>query len=138
MADLAGLHAGFQIEIPRVRVGWGIATEELKRLLPVDHVTDAYYTTRCTSLNGLEHVLGFHFEEDRLNRLEFVFAADHDPDRQYPIWQRHLESTFGAPTATSTGVIGFPSHYWSGVGVRVHHVVVERFGLEEHVGITKP
>ena len=38
---------------------------------------------------------------------------------------------------TSSGDDGFPN-YRAGLGATVHHVVIERFGLEERVGITNP
>ena len=59
--DLAN---GFQLEDPHLLVPWGLSEEQLQDLfkgLELRRVTDGYFVTRCTSLGGLSHKLGFHF-----------------------------------------------------------------------------
>jgi len=55
----------------------------------------------------------------------------------YEDFQQHLEQTFGKPTITTPGSVGFPTHTWRFPGVDVFHYVFDRFGPEEHVGIKK-
>jgi hypothetical protein len=132
---------GFRIEEPSLLVPWKIRESQLTQLFldhPLRHVTAGYYTTSCTSLCGLAHMLGFHFHPRRggvLVELEFFRRAYPDMSASYREFQQHLESTFGSPTSTTPGNEGFPSCTWSVPGATVRHFVFDRFGPEEHVRI---
>ena len=134
---------GFQIESPSLFVPWKISESKLQDIFQghcLRHITHGYYTTSCTSLGGLSHELGFHFHPRPggvLIELEFFRTSYDDEAASYVQFQRHLEATFGNPTVSSPGTVGFPSHTWRLHGAEVLHCVFERFGPEEHVRIRK-
>jgi len=133
----------FQIEQPKIFVPWKISETELKQLFDGQlfrHVTHGYFTTTCTSLNGLSHELGFHFYprgEGVLIEFESFRRSYPDQAASFQEFQRHLEMTFGQPTTTTPGTEGFPSHTWQLHGTQVVHFVYDRFGPEEHARIKK-
>jgi hypothetical protein len=138
------LSKGFQIEDPAVFVPWGIGERELLNILPVEphHVTAGYYVIDCTSLSGSEHALGFHFRSDpsKLSELEFFRRLNPTyPDLRpsFDDFQRHLEVTFGTPSSESSGSEGLPSYRWKISEATIVHYVLDRFGPEEHVRITR-
>jgi hypothetical protein len=58
------LSKGFQIEQPHVFVPWDTPESQFQDGFEGLHlrlVSHAYFTTHCTSLEGLSHDLGFHF-----------------------------------------------------------------------------
>lgn len=134
------LKQGFHIEEPRVFVPWGISEGELKRLLGsrLRHVTNGYHTISCTSLGGMNHELGFHFEPHKdgtLHELEFFRRSYQDQEKSYNEFQHHFEAAFGPPTETKPEPEGFPSHTWRLRGATIKHYVFDRFGPEEHMRI---
>jgi len=136
------LARGFEIESPSAFVPWGIDERELLDLLPAElrHVTDGYYTMRCTSLTGLEHMLGFHFDpriDGRLVELEFFRRAYPDLAASFDEFQRHLELTFGPPDESLPGDEGMLSYRWLRGPAQIRHFVFDRFGPEEHVRIAR-
>jgi len=135
------LQSGFQIEDPQVFIPWHIGEDAVRALLPsVKTVTNGYLTMECVFLHGLQHQLGFHFDRPRDGRLvEFEFFRLSYPDLEasYSEFQRHLEAAFGRPARSRLGDEGFPSHEWSNGGAAIRHYVLDRFGPEEHVRITK-
>jgi hypothetical protein len=134
---------GFHIEQPKIFVPWKISETELKQLFDgqsLRHITHGYFTTPCTSLNGLSHELGFHFHprgEGVLIEFEFFRKSYMDQAASFQGFQSHLEMTFGQPTTTTPGTENFPSHTWQLSGVQIAHFIIDRFGLEEHVSIKK-
>ena len=134
---------GFQIEQPAVFVPWGISEAALKKLFEpgaLRHVTSGYFTVSCNSLGGLAHNLGFHFqprEAGALSELEFFRASYPDQAASFTEFQRHLEASFGPPTATKPGTEGFSSYLWQLQGADVVHYLFDRFGPEEHVRIRR-
>lgn len=133
---------GFQIEKPEAFVPWGISEAELLAILPIapHHVTAGYYVIDCTSLNGLQHALGFHFRPDengRLRELEFFRRVYPTMDESYAEFQRHLEAAFGTPTTQKPGDEGLPNCTWHSGGATIRHYILERFGPEEHVRMVR-
>lgn len=134
---------GFQIEQPRLFIPWGIREDQLRQIFQghvLRHITDGYYTTSCTSLGGLAHELGFHFDprvDGILVEYEVFRRSYPDQTASYAEFQRHLEATFGAPTISRAGSAGFPRQVWRIHDAEVAHYVFDRFGPEEHVRITK-
>jgi len=133
---------GFQIESPSVFVPWGISEAELLTLVAVTNpkkVTDGYYTIKCVSLTGLQHMLGFHFLPRVGGGLvEFEFFRDNYPDypdlsRSFSEFQVHLEATFGPPTEE----LGTQSCAWVFGLFVLNHYIQEGFGPEEHVRLKK-
>jgi hypothetical protein len=58
------LSKGFQIEKPHVFVPWDTPETQFMdgfERLHLRLVKHGYFTTHCTSLQGLSHELGFHF-----------------------------------------------------------------------------
>jgi hypothetical protein len=137
------LSIGFQIEEPHVFVPWD--TPETHFLdgfegLHLRLVKHGYFTTHCTSLEGLSHQLGFHFrprENGRLVELEFFSTSYSNLAESYQEFQRHLEATFGQPTITEAGSEGYLSHIWRSPGAEVVHHVVEHFGPAEYTRIKR-
>jgi len=137
------IREGFQLENPDVFVPWTVTEAGLRSLL-LQHglrkVTTGYFTISCSSLNGLQHELGFHFKPrdgGRLDELEFFRRDYPDNTASFRDFQEHLERTFGPPTQTRDGAAGFPTHEWHVPGGDVIHFVHDRFGLEEHVRIRR-
>jgi hypothetical protein len=140
-ADLGGMDLSieFEIEDPDVVVRWTMSEEQLLQALPSQPhwVTSGYYTLDCTSLNGLQCVLGFHFWDGRLGELEFFRRDYSDLQASYDDFQRHLEATFGPPTDRDDGSYSktMPHYVWEFDGAEVRHGVLDRFGPEEHVSL---
>lgn len=131
---------GFSLELPAVTVPWGISELELKNLFGADlrHVTKGYFTVTCTSLGGLRHELGFHFEPQtggRLVELEFFRRAYPDQEASYREFQKHFEDQFGPPASVKPGSEGLPTCEWRFGPVSIHHFVYDRFGPEEHMRV---
>lgn len=139
------LSKGFQIEEPNVLVPWDTLETQFQqgfKGLRLRRVTNGYFTTHCTSLSGLSHDLGFHFYprhtgNGRLLEFEFFCRSFRDLDASYQGFQRHLEETFGPPSATVPGSEGYLSHTWNFPGAEIVHYVQEHFGPSEYVRITK-
>jgi hypothetical protein len=130
----------FALQTPRVDVPYGITESELVALAGplLRHVAKGYFTIECTSLPGLTHQLGFHFEprsNGRLVELEFFGLSQSDQAASYNEFQRSFERYFGKPSRTTLGDGGFPNHEWVIGGVSIRHFVLERFGPEEHMRV---
>src|SRR5438552_13860370 len=137
------LSKGFQIEEPNIFVPWDTPESQFQNGFEGLHlrlVTHGYFTTHCTSLEGLSHELGFHFypkNKGRLVEFEFFRSSYSDLAESYQEFQHHLEATFGQPTITVPGSEGYPSHTWRFPGAEVVHFVQEHFGPAEYVRIKK-
>lgn len=132
---------GFQIEQPELFVPWGIDEAQLLVLLGAraTKVTPGYITCSCTSLGGLVHQLGFHFQprtKGVLVELEFFRKKYPDERASFDEFQRHLEAAFGQPHA-DPGIMGYPSYLWEFESVAVRHFMAYRYMSEEHVRIQK-
>ena len=130
---------GFLLQDPMVTIPWGISESELKALLPsLRHVTTGYFTLPCTSLPGLTHDLGFHFDpraNGKLVELEFFRRAYPDQEASYREFQDHFVNHFGPPTVVQPSVDGFPSCEWRLGFITIRHFVIDRFGPEEHMRV---
>ena len=130
---------GFQIDSPRILVPWDINEEGLKEIFKahsLKRVTEKYYTTSCTSLNGLKCMLGFHFAPNgKLNELEFFRKDYSDQQKSFNEFQKHFVNAFGHPAKTSQGDEGFNNYEWNLGKVQIVHFVYDRFGPEEHMEI---
>jgi hypothetical protein len=137
------LSKGFQIEEPYVFVPWDTPETQFMDGFEGLHlrlVKHGYFTTHCTSLQGLSHQLGFRFspwENGRLVELEFYGSSYSNLDESYQGFQRHLEATFGQPKTTVPGSEGYLSHTWKLPGVEILHYAQEHFGPAEYVRIRK-
>jgi hypothetical protein len=137
------INKGFQIDNPKIFIPWNVDEKELTGLFNghnLKHITTGYYTTSCTSLNGLTCMLGFHFEprsNGRLNELEFFRTNYEDQKKSFEDFQTHFESAFGQPTETAKGNEGFNNYAWQLNNVQIVHYVFDRFGPEEHMRIIK-
>lgn len=133
---------GFQLEQPRVFVGWGITRDELEGLFAGTDLKQVdgfyFYLAGCVSLGDLSRGIEFRFSRrsERLYEIGFRVHAD-SIEESFPKLQQHLEATFGAPTMTSAGEEGFPDHIWLVHGVRIEHNVHEHFGPAERAAMTK-
>ena len=136
------LTAGFDIEDPPTFIPWDITQAALRdRLGPhLRKVTHGYFTTSCTTLGGMTHELGFHFEprhSDHLVELEFFRRSYSDLAASFEGFQTHFERAFGAPTRRREGTDGFPFYEWLVPGAHIVHFVMDRFGPEEHMRIKR-
>ena len=138
---ILSLNDGFIIEKPSLTIPWGLSKSQLTRLLEshgLQTITPDYYVLSCTSLSGLAHHLGFHFDRDCGTSkywLELFRPNRAVIKESYAESQRHLEETFGPPTMIQAGEEGFPYHQWQAGLYRVTHKVYERFGLSESITI---
>jgi len=134
---------GFQIDNPEIFIPWDISERELTDLFnghELKHVTTGYYTTACTSLKGLNCMLGFHFDprsNGRLNELEFFRTNYDDQKKSFDEFQTHFLTAFGQPTNSTKGNEGFTNYEWQFGNVQIVHYVFDRFGPEEHMRIKK-
>jgi hypothetical protein len=131
---------GFSLESPAATIPWGISEVELKTLLgsALRRVTKGYSTVSCTSLGGLCHELGFHFEPrtgGRLVELEFFRRAHPDQEASYREFQEHFENQFGPPATVLSGSEGLPTCEWHFGPVSIRHFVFDRFGPEKHMRV---
>jgi|SRR5688572_7994951 len=137
------IHKGFQVDNPKIFVPWDIDENTLIDLFnghELKHVTTGYYTTTCTSLNGLTCMLGFHFEprsKGRLNELEFFRTNYDDQKKSFNEFQSHFVNVFGQPTNSTKVSEGFNNYEWQLNNVQIVHYVFDRFGPEEHMRIKK-
>jgi len=139
-----------ELEDPHLAVPWSIRPEELRKLFResgqegrLRFVTEGYFVLPCRTLGGLETHLGLHFrprsEKGRLAELEFFDNGQKELKDSYDLYQQHLEQVFGRPWFSRAGSFApeMPTHEWLRRGLYVSHYVVERFGPEEHVRVTK-
>ena len=141
------LAEGLQLERPSVFVPWSVTRDDLRKLCPMSRmgrqglieVTAHYYVlSDVVSLAGLTHELGFHFSvRGKLAKFEIFRRTYADRARSYAEFQEHLERASGAPTHREAGAEGYDRCLWQGVGFEVLHELVDRFGPEEHVWITR-
>ena len=142
--------SGFQLEAPELTIAWGIRPAELEAAfhreapgVPLSKVRSGYYVAQCKALGNLRTMVGFHFsplaDNGTLNELEFYDNGSAELAESFVLYQRHLEATFGAPSAVDAGTFSpdMPSYEWRNGRVRVAHFVVERFGPEEHVRVLR-
>jgi hypothetical protein len=136
------LTIGFQLDDPRTFIPWEITQADLQRCLGnrLRKVTHGYFTISCSTLNGMSHELGFHFEprhSDHLTELEFFRRSYRDQVSSFRDFQTHFEEAFGPPTRQTDGTEGFPSYEWVVPGARIVHFVIDRFGPEEHMRVQR-
>ena len=138
--DRMNISVAFPLEDPAVSIPWGISDRELTALLGtrLRNVTTGYFTMTCTSLAGLEHELGFHFEPrsgGRLVELEFFRRSYADQAGSFKGFQDAFERAFGPPSSVAPGDEGFPTCDWQLGKVMIRHFVFDRFGPEEHMRV---
>jgi hypothetical protein len=137
------IQEGFKIEKPDVFIPWDIDEQTLIEILgklESRHVTTGYYTISCKSLNGLDCILGFHFEPRKnglLRELEFFRTDYSDQKMSFNEFQSHFEKEFGRPTSESMGNEGFKNYTWNLNGAQIVHFIFDRFGPEEHMRIRR-
>jgi hypothetical protein len=134
------INDGFSIVDPHVEIPWGISETELAALVGtrLRKITPGYFTLTCTSLPGLTHELGFHFEPrsgGRLVELEFFRDSYQDLAVSYREFQLGFEREFGAPSKSKPGDQGLPSNEWFLGTVSIRHFILDRFGPEEHMRV---
>jgi hypothetical protein len=142
--------SGLKLEDPHLTIAWSIRPAELRELFResgqegrLRFVTEGYFVLSCTALAGLETQLGLHFrprsEAGRLAELEFFDNGQQELKASYELYQQHLERVFGPPSRSRAGLstAQLPTHEWRTRGLRVSHYVMERFGPEEHVRVTR-
>ena len=143
MPENMDISAGFQIEKPNVFVPWSTSSRELVTMfrdLDLKQVNNNYIVTRCVSLKGLSHKLGFHFDLRPGFGIRYFELFDNGcqgNELSFLTFQKHLEATFGEPTTVAPGEEGFPSYTWQRDGCVVLHRVQKRFGPTEIVRIER-
>lgn len=135
------IQEGYRIDEPCIFIPWEIDEHTLIQKLnghDFKHVTTDYYTISCKSLNGLNCMIGFHFEPRKngfLTELEFFRTEYRDQEKSFNNFQSHFETEFGKPTSKSNGNEGFKNYAWNFGNIQILHYVFDRFGLEEHMRI---
>ncbi len=135
------IYKGIQIDAPNIFVPWAISENKLVELFKgknLKHITEGYDTIKCSLFNGLNCIVGFHFDS-RLNGhiSEFEFFRSNYDDQQgsFDEFQKYFVQTFGMPTITTPGYEGFNNHEWIFDNIKIIHLVYDRFGPEEHMRI---
>ena len=137
------IEKGFQIDCPKIFVPWDIDVNTLKDLFKgqnLVNVATGYYTTRCTSFDNLNCMLGFHFEpclNGRLNELEFFRTDCDNQKKSFDEFQKCFSQSFGQPTNKIKGNEGFYNYEWQINNIQILHFVFDRFGPEENLRIRK-
>lgn len=137
------IQEGYKIDEPDIFIPWDIDEQTLTQKLKAHdfkHVTTGYYTISSKSLDGLNCMIGFHFEPRKngfLNELEFFRTNYNDQEKSFSDFQSHFEAEFGKPTSESNGNGGFKNYTWNLENVQIVHYVFDRFGLEEHMRIKR-
>ena len=142
------IRCGFKIDEPDVFVPWDVNEDLLGSLIgdrlrvvlkkkpsPIGDYT--YYVVTCKSLDGLNHKLGFHFKDGNLYKLEFFRKSAQDIKGSFEEFQRYFEKGFGPPLKQLGISEGFPIYEWTFGKITILHWVNDRFGLEEHMEITR-
>lgn len=75
--------------------------------------------------------------EGKLRELEFFREAYPILRESYDDFQSHFEKTFGKPFCTENKDSEFRHYEWQFKDVNIYHYVIDRFGPEEHLRITK-
>ncbi|MBF0382818.1 MAG: hypothetical protein HQL69_17495 [Magnetococcales bacterium] len=134
------LTRGFHIEEPDVMVLWETPENSLQEMLGphgLSKVTNGYYILPCISLGGMQHILGFHFDDEgtTINHFEFFREGWSDIAVSFMDFQIRFQEAFLKPTKTEKGSDIFPHHKWEWRSCSIKHYVFDRFGLEEHMKI---
>ena len=131
---------GFIIELPQLRVPFGISPSALETLLEgkCKKINTKYYAMPCIALSGLETQIGFHFLETqwgpRLNEFEVFFDDNEDFEKSFPERQKYLERSLGiADVVQDTKMKAFKFYKWEIGSTIVEHFLRDRFGLEERI-----
>ena len=69
--------------------------------------------------------------------MEFFRFGEPDISASFAEWQAHLEQAFGLPTSHSPGDEGLPNYTWQIGPAQIRHLVLDRFGPEEHIRIAR-
>jgi len=142
--------SGLELEDPHLTIPWSIRPAELRKLFRdsgqegrLRFVTDGYFVLPCRTLAGLDTHMGLHFrpgsEKGQLAELEFFDNGQKELKASYDLYQQHLERVLGRPSRSKVGLLAaeLPTHEWRTRGLQVSHYVMERFGPEEHVRVTR-
>jgi len=135
------IYKGIQIDEPSIFVPWEISEENLVELFNgkhLKHITNGYYTIKCTLFNGLNCMIGFHFEpglNGHLSEFEFFRTNYDDQQSSFNEFQKYFVQEFGEPSNTTPGNEGFNNYEWILDYIKIIHLVYDRFGPEEHMRI---
>ena len=152
------LSNGYRLDQPDILVPWDITWRGLRELLadwsPVTFSESdkpgfsRSATLRCASLGNLWHDMVVSFAGDSLYSFELRFpdsAMEHGVlnfDKSFPLFQQHLQSTFGSPIILRQASPGaaspyerFPDCEWRVGGIQVRHAIGEYWGPVERLTI---
>ena len=134
---------GLQIDEPNVFVPWDKNVKDVEERFPKNlliHITDGYYTIKDVTLfDILTCNIGLHYDHgNMLKRIEF-FRNDYDDlIKSYKDFQIVFENKFGKPIKRKKVLNHFESCEWDIEGkVKIHHYVMDRFGLAEYLYIER-
>jgi hypothetical protein len=94
----------------------------------------------ANSVGTIERTIGPNFNlkrEGKLRELDFFREAYPNLKDSYDNFQIHFEKAFGKPSFTKKRNADFPNYEWKFKDVSISHYVLDRFGSEEHLSITK-
>lgn len=155
------LSKGYWLDQPDVLVPWDITWCNLQKLLAGwssarFHEGDRQGRhrlawLRCASLNHLWHDMQIRFSGDHLWLFELRFPEGSldargiiDFDKSFPLFQRHLEATFGPPVVlraaspqSQSTEVRFPECEWRVDDVHVRHAIGEYWGPVEALTIQR-
>jgi len=142
---LQSLDEGFPLEDPPVLIPWGLSKDDLRRLLEPYGLRESSslesLTISGTALNGLPVKILFRFHpyyREQKYELSFGRVNQLELRESFDDFQRHLEETFGTPTATTPDEFENPRYQWKLGIYTVSHGVYEFHSPIEYVVIRPP
>jgi hypothetical protein len=139
--DLTGLLSGLHIDDPDLFIPWDINSKDIESCFQNDflsQVADDYFVMRNVKLFGtLLCNIGLHFT-NKLKKIE-IFRDDYtDIYKSFDGFQTVLEKTFGKPIKRKKVPSVIISYEWDICStVKIHHYIMDRFGLGEYLYIER-
>jgi len=135
---------GLQVDFPNVFIPWDTNEKSFEEKLcchGFSLVVEKYYSAVNTVIFGEEHcIIGVKFEE---TISEFGISRDYyggydDYIRSYSAYHKAIERLFGKPDQRQKVLGEFEDCIWTiDRKIKIHHYVMERFCLEEHLRISR-
>ena len=105
-----------------------------------DQVTAGYITFPAKLFDGLDMMLGLHYQGPFIDYIEIFRPLEYYNSPNFDIKESYAEihdsvsSCYGQPQAKKPAYLsGYPSERWLGRNFVIDHIICERFGLEEHL-----
>ena len=137
--DNTSILKGLQFDDPMVFIPWNIGARVFETEFQnhqISCVTDGYYTVKDVRLfDILVCNVGFYFDT-RLNRIEFFRNDYSNLQKSFNEFQTVFEANFGKPSKQANASTNYETYEWNIRNkIKIHHYVMDRFGLTEYLFI---